>query len=60
MIQQNILSQLTLQMIASSSLTKILNILIKDCLNTELNFMFAELDVAFTSSELDKAISELS
>mgnify|MGYP000085480474 CR=1 FL=1 len=29
-------------------------------LKTELNVMFAELDVAFTSSELDKAISELS
>ena len=29
-------------------------------LNTELNVMLAELDVAFTSSELDKAISELS
>ena len=26
-------------------------------LNSELNVMFAELDVAFTSSELDKAIS---
>ena len=29
-------------------------------LNSELNVMFAELDEAFTSSELDKAISELS
>ena len=29
-------------------------------LNSELNVMFAELDVAFTSSELDKALSELS
>jgi len=29
-------------------------------LNSELNVMFAKLDVAFTSSELDKAISELS
>ena len=29
-------------------------------LNSELNVMFVELEVAFTSSELDKALSELS
>ena len=47
-------------MIVSSSPDEDIEYFNQRFLNTELNVMFAELDVAFTSSELDKAISELS
>jgi len=47
-------------MIASSSPDEDIEYYNQRFLKTELNVMFAELDVAFTSSELDKAISELS